>query len=218
MAAAAAIADQQAPASGPQVLTGEWILTIVTFGHERGERLHLKADKGKLSGSVRRRGKDVAFTGKVDGDAVEFVIPAPDGSKQTFTGMAACPGKVVETGGDEWGQSPPPDWRAQRATPESERPASPRTLDFEPVEFHRVFSASIAPVLRIWPGDIVRTRTVDAGGVDEAGKGRVLGGNPQTGPFYVEGAMPGDVIAVRIRKLRSTARPRSATTAWWTGR
>jgi hypothetical protein len=33
-------------------------------------------------------------------------------------------------------------------------------------------------------------------------KTRVLGGNPQTGPFYVEGAMPGDVLVVRIKKLR----------------
>ncbi len=58
------------------------------------------------------------------------------------------------------------------------------------------------PVLRIWPGDTVRTRTVDAAGVDEKGKARVLGGNPQTGPFYVEGAMPGDALAVHVRKLR----------------
>src|SRR5206468_12833729 len=73
---------------------------------------------------------------------------------------------------------------------------------FRPVEFHRVFSSAIPPVLRIWPGDTVLTRTVDAGGVDEHSKPRVLGGNPQTGPFYVEGAMPGDVLVVRIKKLR----------------
>jgi acetamidase/formamidase len=38
--------------------------------------------------------------------------------------------------------------------------------------------------------------------VDDRGKTRVLGGNPQTGPFYVAGAMPGDVIAIHIRRLR----------------
>jgi len=62
-----------------------------------------------------------------------------------------------------------------------------------------VFSSTIEPVLRIWPGDTVRTRTVDAGGVDEKAKSRSLGGNPQTGPFYVEGAMPGDVLVVHMR-------------------
>ena len=65
-----------------------------------------------------------------------------------------------------------------------------------------MFSSSIKPVLTVWPGDTIRTRTVDAGGVDEHRKTRVLGGNPQSGPFYVEGAMPGDVLVVRIRKLR----------------
>jgi amidase len=54
----------------------------------------------------------------------------------------------------------------------------------------------------LWPGDTVRTRTVDAAGVDEQSNSRVLGGNPQTGPFYVEGAMPGDVLAIHVRKLR----------------
>jgi len=201
--AAAAGSALQAPAPASSV-TGDWILTLVVFGNERSERLSLKTEKAKLSGSVYRRGKPVTFTGKIDGDNVEFVIPGPDGSKQTYTGKIAggtLSGKIVETGGDQWGESPPADWRAQRATPESERPASPRTHDFEPVEFHRVFSASIPPVLRIWPGDVVRTRTVDAAGVDEKGKTRVLGGNPQTGPFYVEGAMPGDVLAVKILKL-----------------
>ena len=199
----AATAAAQAPA--PASLTGDWILTTVAFGNERSERLSLRQEKGKLTGSVYRRGKPVSFTGKVEGDSVEFAIPASDGGKGTYTGKisaGALAGKLVESGGDEWGEAPPYDWRAARATPESERPASPRTLDFEPKEFHRVFSASIPPVMKIWPGDVVRTRTVDAAGVDEAGKTRVLGGNPQTGPFYVEGAMPGDVLAVKILKLR----------------
>ena len=38
----------------------------------------------------------------------------------------------------------------------------------------------------------MHTTTVDAGGTDEKGVKRVLGGNPETGPFYVEGAQPGD--------------------------
>src|SRR5258706_3888964 len=107
---------------------------------------------------------------------------------------------MTSTGGSQWGDAPPVAWRARRAA--TDRPASPRVLDFTPTEFHRVFSAYLAPVLRIWPGDTVRTKTVDAGGVDERGKTRVLGGNPQTGPFYVEGAMPGDVLAIHIRKLK----------------
>jgi amidase len=31
---------------------------------------------------------------------------------------------------------------------------------------------------------------------------RSMGGNPETGPFYVEGAMPGDTLAIRLDRLR----------------
>ena len=57
-------------------------------------------------------------------------------------------------------------------------------------------------MLHIYPGDTVKTWTVDAGGVDAAGKRRSNGGNPETGPFYIEGALPGDVIAVKLNRLR----------------
>src|SRR6476659_605076 len=186
-------------------VTGEWILTTVTFGNERSERLHLRSEKEKLSGSVYRRGKSLPLAGKVEGDRVSFEIKGSDGSRAIYSGTVSSgglSGKVTTTGGDSWGDAPPEDWRARRAADEKDRPRAPRTLDFEPVEFHRVFSSAIAPVLRMWPGDTVRTKTVDAAGVDEHGKSRVLGGNPQTGPFFVEGAMPGDVLVVRITKLR----------------
>lgn len=80
--------------------------------------------------------------------------------------------------------------------------AEPRRLEFVPQTFHRAFSSAIEPVLHLWPGDTVHTTSVDAGGTDEQGVTRVLGGNPLTGPFYVETAMPGDVLAISIRKLK----------------
>ena len=52
-------------------------------------------------------------------------------------------------------------------------------------------------------GDTVRTWAVDAGGRDQAGKPRSGGGNPQTGPFYVEGALPNDTLVVRLTKVRT---------------
>src|SRR5439155_11834084 len=78
----------------------------------------------------------------------------------------------------------------------------PRTHTFEPVKFHRVFSGAIEPALRIQAGDTVRTWTVDAGGRDAKGERRSLGGNPETGPFYVEGAMHGDTLAVKFQRIR----------------
>ena len=56
--------------------------------------------------------------------------------------------------------------------------------------------------MRLFPGDAVRTKTVDSAGFDENGVQRSLSGNPQTGPFYIEGAMVGDTIAVHFSKIR----------------
>jgi acetamidase/formamidase len=91
-------------------------------------------------------------------------------------------------------------WSARRVP--ARRAGPPQHHEFVPTTFHRQFSASNPPVLRVWPGDTVHTTTVDAGGTDEKSVTRVLGGNPQTGPFYVETAMPGDVLVVRLNRLR----------------
>ena len=84
-----------------------------------------------------------------------------------------------------------------------ERPAGgPRTIDFRPTDFSNTFNADRAPVMVVWPGDVVHTITIDSGGVDERGVTRALFGNPQTGPFFVAGAVPGDTLAVRINRLK----------------
>ena len=67
---------------------------------------------------------------------------------------------------------------------------------FEPKEFHRVFSGAIPPVFHIYPGDSVKTWSVDAGGMDAQGVPRSLGENPQTGPFYISvDVIPGKSVA-----------------------
>jgi acetamidase/formamidase len=81
-------------------------------------------------------------------------------------------------------------------------PGGPRTLKFEPTVFHNYFAWNIEPALHIFPGDTVETKSVDAGGVDENGVRRARGGNPLTGPFYVEGAWPGDTLVVHLKRVR----------------
>src|SRR5688572_33023547 len=71
---------------------------------------------------------------------------------------------------------------------------------FQPTHYHRTLGPH-EPVLRIASGDTVITTTVDAGGGDAAGERVTPGGNPQTGPFFVEGAEPGDTLAVRFDRL-----------------
>lgn len=57
------------------------------------------------------------------------------------------------------------------------------------------------PALRIASGDTVITTTVDARGYDKNGQQVTVGINPMTGPFFVEGAEPGDTLAVHFDRL-----------------
>ncbi|MFN3324255.1 MAG: acetamidase/formamidase family protein [Bryobacteraceae bacterium] len=75
------------------------------------------------------------------------------------------------------------------------------THRFEPTEFHNTFSFAHKPVLRIRPGDRVITRTIDARGFDPENRKVGERSNPQTGPFYIEGAEPGDVLVVQFDKI-----------------
>src|SRR5439155_25972495 len=56
---------------------------------------------------------------------------------------------------------------------------------FTPTRYYTAIG-TYEPVLRIADGDTVITTTVDAGGGDAANNPVTPGGNPQTGPFYVE--------------------------------
>lgn len=68
--------------------------------------------------------------------------------------------------------------------------------------YHHTFAAAHPVLLRIRPGDTVVTKTVDSAGFDFANVRRTkTHGNPLTGPFYIEGAEPGDALAVRIDRL-----------------
>jgi acetamidase/formamidase len=84
------------------------------------------------------------------------------------------------------------------------------------------FSAAAKPVLRVQSGDVVEIQTVitnsperlEAAGVKPGDvepelraiyanvKDKGPGGHIMTGPIYVEGAAPGDVLEVRILKIR----------------
>jgi acetamidase/formamidase len=78
---------------------------------------------------------------------------------------------------------------------------APATRTFLPERFYNTFSFAHPPALRIKPGERIATKTADAAGIDWNGKQVAQGPNPQTGPFFVEGAEPGDMLVVSIEKL-----------------
>src|SRR5579872_818690 len=174
-------------------LDGVWEITITRFGEPDYGRATLKTSGDKLSGQA----DELTIEGTVRGDAVAFTARDKDGKPSgEFTGTM-IEGVLVGTArfGDESAT-----WTAQRP---AERPAgASKAHRFFTRTFHRQFSSAIPPVLHLFPGDSVSTSTVDAGGVDASGKRRSAGGNPLTGPFYIENAWPGDTLVVRFTRIR----------------
>jgi amidase len=174
-------------------ISGEWEFAGRILGDTTYVRITLKAEGNKLTGNWN----DLKFDGAIDGDKIKFTATRTNGAVfGTFEGVVHDD-RIDGTG--LLNNTEKMEWVAHRP---ARAPASPRTLDFEPTEFHRVFSDAIPPVLHIFPGDTVRTWTVDAGGTDSKGVRRSGGGKPETGPFYVEGAFPGDTLVVKLNKVR----------------
>src|SRR5581483_5272874 len=180
-------------------ITGEWLITRVISGGTQFQKFILKLENGKVTGAF---GSGKKLEGTLQGDVLHFT--AVDGYStiectSTLSG-GTISGKFVETL-----KKDPNDIR-QSAITAVRRPAPrtgpPERHEFTPTAFYREFSSTTQPVLHVWPGDTVHTTTVDAGGSDEHGVSRSLGGNPQTGPFYIESAWPGDTLAVHFTRIR----------------
>lgn len=175
-------------------LSGAWILTEQfpndTHTHRMtlelvGENLTGQSGVDKIEGSFRQG----LFT-------MKWI--SPNGfSESSFTG--SLQDGILKGEGQYLGVKL--QWSARR--PASKPSGGPRTHSFTPTEFHRTFSHAIAPALRIFPGDTVKTKSVDAGGVDENSVRRSLGGNPLTGPFFIEGALPGDTLVIKLNRVRT---------------
>jgi amidase len=76
-----------------------------------------------------------------------------------------------------------------------------RFIRFTPVSFSNMFSLNLAPVLHIRSGDTVSTETIDASGHDKNSVRRQKGGNPLTGPFYIDNCQAGDVLQITLVRI-----------------
>ena len=172
---------------------GKWISILKFFDQPNYDRMQLELDGTRLTGKL---GND-PFTGTFQNGRIEGTVkPNPQTTIQLEgaigNGRIEGKGTLVENKIDLL-------WEA---TPEPAKNAGGKTYTFEPTQFHHFFSDDIEPVLRLNPGDTVKTWSVDAGGTDPKGVRRTSGGNPLTGPFYVEGAIPGDTLVVHFNRIR----------------
>lgn len=175
-----------------------WLLAIDRWGAVEYREAVLETEGGAVTGLLG----DVPVAGRRDGDRIAFTATDADGDTWSFTGTLA--GDRI-SGTADYPDTNTDGARASHALSGRRLalPAAgaPARVAFEPRTFSNEFTAHLEPALIIRPGDVIATRTIDSGGVDENGETRAMYGNPQTGPFYVAGAKPGDVLAIRIHRL-----------------
>jgi amidase len=186
-------------AQTPQPLTGHWLVTGEFLGTtfyqtfdftQQGNILTGKFGGDKLQGTVN--GSSIHFVSKDDDNDTDEVIATM--AKDTITGA------MLETDAQNPGHPAHISFTAVLAP----KPTSttPQRHEFIPTVFYREFSPRNKPVLTLNPGDTIHTTTVDAGGTDGHNEQRVAGGNPETGPFYIASAEPGDTLVVHILHLK----------------
>ena len=180
-------------------LPKEWLLTTDLYGNPLHQRLTILSERGNLTGAL----DGDRLIGKQSGSHVHFI--ATDKRNNT-TEVDADLRQNAMSGEMSMTSAASPDVHVKHQfagySLETQPTRPPRTVEFKPTKFYNRFSAEIAPVLTIWPGDTIHTQTIDSGGIDEHGVTKALYGNPQTGPFYVGGAERGDVLAIHIKRLR----------------
>jgi amidase len=180
-------------------VSGRWFAAADFYGTPINFSMELTQQGDKLTGDF----EGDKLEGSLSGNSLHFLAKDERGGTEELTatvqsGMIS--GTIVFVDSDDQEHPTTHQFTATLVPPR--RTGAPQRHDFTPSTFYRQFSAANKPVLVVSPGDTIHTTTVDAGGTDEKGVARVLGGNPETGPFYIETAAPGDTLVVHLTRLR----------------
>jgi amidase len=188
-------------ASSGSEFSGRWEVTTSYPGGSYVAGLDLTGDADHYTGRSGYLVPDwfwFKYVGGIQKDGLHLQVLAPDGTTVIGELLLAIKSGVLSGRGSL--RSIPVAISGHR--PLTRPGNAPTVHTYEPQVYYRTFSGANPPALHIFPGDTVQTKTLDAGGYDEKRVRRGFGGNPQTGPFYIEGAMIGDTIAVHFNKIR----------------
>ncbi len=184
--------------------SGTWEIGVREFG---GTNYYLPMQDGRLvleaSGDTYTgRFNQISFSGSVQKDGLH--LSCNEHGRDCGQLVLQLSGNQLSGKGDLIASSPiitiPVTLEGKRP---AAKPAAAASHDYDPQQFTNFYSPSLKPVLRLFPGDTVKTRTLDSRGHDRDGKPRAPRGNPLIGPFYVEGAMPGDTLVVHLTRVRT---------------
>jgi len=189
--------------------SGTWEVGVREFG---GANYYLPVQDGRLvlqqqGNTVTGKFNELTFSGSAEKDGLH--LTCNDSGRACGQLVLQMAGNQLSGKGEMIARSPqitiPVTLEGKRT---AVRPPAPAANDYDPQSFTNFYSPTRTPVMRLFPGDTVKTRTLDSRGHDRDGKVRAPRGNPLIGPFYVEGAMPGDTLVVhliRVRTNRDTA-------------
>jgi acetamidase/formamidase len=187
-------------------IAGEWVGQMTgpfdsqytaQYGH-----VMLKSDGSKVSGTW----SSYTVAGTVAGGKANLTLTDSEGKPAgTLTGTMTgdtFSGTGSVTPARRAGTAQPANDVTWKLTRPAATPSSPKTYDYEPKYYYGIYSAAEPPALRIFPGDTVTTRTMDAARDAQIPR-HGNGGDVNVGPFYVEGALPGDTLVVKLIKVKA---------------
>jgi acetamidase/formamidase len=198
------------PLCGASDLSGDWTGQLTgpfdTQYTAQYNHVTIESSGSKLSG----KWGSYEFTGSITGEQVEISLMFEPGqpagslrgilSGDSFSGIGrVAPPRRVAGNGSATQQPTDVSWKLTRT---AKPPGDSKTYNYDPKFFYGTYSAAEPPALHIFPGDIVNTRTIDTAGKDAQAPRHGTGGDVNTGPFYVEGALPGDTLVVKLLKVQ----------------
>jgi acetamidase/formamidase len=184
----AALAQSQVRSSTPASLAADWIFEM--SGDAQPQRVRLTLANDSLRGRVYGQPFAATFTNNRLTFAVGDYRWRATLRNDTLSGWLS-----VGTDSSRW------------TGVRDGRSRNPRSNTLAPSAYAHGVSATDTPALRIVAGDTISTSTLDAGGwakgeINAPGNKRDRGGNPLVGPIYVENALPGDVLIVKLHRVR----------------
>jgi acetamidase/formamidase len=184
--------------------SGTWETSVREFG---GANYYLPVQDGRLvleqqGNNVTGRFNELTFSGSAEKDGLH--LTCNDQGRACGQLVLQLTGNQLSGKGEMIARSPqitiPVTLEGKHPAP---KPPAPTARDYDPQSFTNFYSPTRTPVMRLFPGDSVKTHTLDSRGHDRDGKVRAPRGNPLIGPFYVEGAMPGDTLVVHLTRVRT---------------
>lgn len=181
------------------VIDGAWDATVTFDGGSASGVMQLATNEDMINGTSEPLDENQFFPLSITGDWENGRVSLSFSFRDQIVGQINTEHAGDELRGDGVLYGVPVSLNAAR----SERALrSPTVHNFQPSTYDLQYESRGTPVLRLVPGDRVRTTLLDNEGQDASLEWRAMPGNTLTGPFFVDGAMPGDTLVVKLHSVR----------------